>query len=151
MKQSKIIYPFIGCAMMMISCAQSSVKQQSTMFAEDDKPPLEFTDAERTFSVVLEISSDSLLTCSNIFSGSDENPLILDTSNPEFLDNLSGWFASMDSTQIKRLKNKSELLISVEEGVTDATIEKVKRSVMKIGIKGMSISNFLPDNCNYNP
>lgn len=143
MKQSKIIYQLIGFAMMLGSCAQSSVKNQYTNFAEDDKPPLEFTDADRTFRVVLEISSDSLLTCNNNFSGSDVNPLILDTSNPEFLDNLSGWFASMDSTQISRLKNNSEIHISVGDDVADATIEKVKRSIKKIGIEGMSISNYL--------
>lgn len=142
MKQRKIIYPVIGCVMMMVSCAQSSVKKQNTMSAEDDRPPLEFTDADRTFSVVLEISRDSLLTCNNNFSGSDENPLILDTSNPEFLDNHSGWFSTMDSTQISRLQNNSELHISVGDDVADATIEKVKRTIKKIGIEGMSISNF---------
>ena len=105
-------------------------------------PPFEYTDADRTFGVVLEISSDSLITCNNNFSGQDSDPLILDTSNPDFTDFLSNWFASMDSVQINRLKNGSELHISVGDGVTDATIEKVKRNVMKCGIKGMSISNF---------
>ena len=105
-------------------------------------PPFEYTDADRTFGVVLEISSDSLITCNNNFSGQDSGPLILDTSNPAFTDFLSNWFASMDSVQINRLKSGSELHISVGDGVTDATIEKVKRSVMKCVIKGMSISNF---------
>ena len=142
MMQNSIIYLVIGCAMMMASCSQSSNNTQKTTLEEDDRPPLEYTDADRTFSVVLEISSDSLMSCNNNFSGQDSDPLILDTSNPAFPDFLSNWFASMDSVQINRLKNGDELHISAGDGVTDATIEKVKRNVMKCGIKGMSISNF---------
>ena len=82
------------------------------------------------------------MACNNNFSGIDDNPLILDTSNPGFPDLFSNWFASMDSVQISQLKDGSELHISVGDGVTDATIEKVKRNVMKCGIKGISISNF---------
>lgn len=82
------------------------------------------------------------MTCNNNFSGQDSAPLILDTSNPAFPDLLSSWFASMDSVQINRLKNGSELHISVRDGVTEATVEKVKRNVKICGIKGMSISNF---------
>ncbi len=55
---------------------------------------------------------------------------------------LSDWFASMDSVQNSRLKTGSELHISAGDGVTDATVEKVKRNVIKCGIEGMSISNF---------
>ena len=143
MKQTNIFYLLICCAMMiMASCSQSANNNQSSAMADDDRPPLEYTDADRTFGVVLEISSDSLMTCNNNFSGQDSNPLILDTTNPAFPDFLSNWFASMDSVQINRLKTGSELHISVGDGVTDATIEKVKRNVMKCGIKGMSISNF---------
>ena len=142
MKQNNIIYLVISCAMMMASCSQSSNNTKKTALADDDRPPLEYTDADRTFGVVLEISSNSLMTCNNNFSGQDNNPLILDTSNPAFPDSLSNWFASMDSVQINRLKNSAELHISVRDGVTDATIEKVKRNVMKCGIKGISISNF---------
>lgn len=128
--------------MIMVSCSQSSTNNQSTASKDDDRPPLEYTDADRTFDVVLEISSDSLMTCNNNFMGQDSNPLILDTSNPAFPDFLSDWFASMDSVQINQLKTSSELHISAGDGVSDATIEKVKRNVMKCGIKGMSISNF---------
>lgn len=142
MKQNNIIYLVIGCAMMMASCSRSSNNTQKTALEDDDRPPLEYTDADRTFGVVLEISSDSLMTCNNNFSGQDGVPLILDTTNPAFPDYLSNWFASMDSVQINRLKNGSELHISVGDSVTDATIEKVKRNVMKCGIKRMSISNF---------
>lgn len=143
MKQTNIFYLLICCAMMiMASCSQSANNNQSSAMADDDRPPLEYTDADRTFGVVLEISSDSLMTCNNNFSGHDCDPLILDTTNPAFPDFLSNWFASMDSVQINRLKTGSELHISAGDGVTYATIEKVKRNVMKCGIKGMSISNF---------
>ena len=142
MKQKNLLCLFIGCAMTMVSCSQSANNSQDSALAGGDRPPFEYTDADRTFGVVLEISSDSLITCNNNFFGQDSDPLVLDTSNPAFTDFLSNWFASMDSVQINRLKNGSELHISVGDGVTDATIEKVKRSVMKCGIKGMSISNF---------
>ncbi len=142
MKHSKIRCLIIGWAMIAASCSQSSNNAKITALAEYDRPPLEYTDADRTFSVVLEITPDSLMACNNNFSGKDDNPLILDTSNPSFPDLFSKWFASMDSIQIDRLKNGSELHISVRDGVTDATIEKVKSNVIKCGIKGMSISNF---------
>ncbi|MBD5186122.1 MAG: hypothetical protein HDS92_05885 [Bacteroidales bacterium] len=142
MKWNNIFYLLIGCTMMVSSCSQSSNNTQKTVLAEDDRPPLEYTDADRTFSVVLEISSDSLMTCNNNFSGHDSDPLILDTTNPAFLDFLSNWFASMDSVQINRLKSGSDLHITVGDGVMDATIEKVKNNVKKCGIEGMSISNF---------
>lgn len=143
MKQTDILYLLMGCAMMiMASCSQSANNNQSSALADDDRPPLEYTDADRTFGVVLEISNDSLMTCNNNFSGQDSNPLILDTTNPAFPDFLSDWFASMDSVQINRLKTGSELHISVGDGVTDATVEKVKRNVIKCGIEEMSISNF---------
>ncbi len=142
MKQNNIIYLVIGCAMMVASCSQLSNDTKKTALEDDDRPPLEYSDADRTFGVVLEISNDSLMTCNNNFSGQDSDPLILDTTNPAFSDFLYNWFASMDSVQINRLKNGSELHISVGDSVTGATIEKVKRSVMKCGIKGMSISNF---------
>ena len=140
--QNNILYLIIGCTMMLASCSQSANNNQSSAMADDDRPPLEYTDADRTFGVVLEISSDSLMTCNNNFSGHDSDPLILDTTNPAFPDFLSNWFASMESVQINRLKTGSELHISVRNGVTYATIEKVKRNVMKCGIEGMSISNF---------
>ena len=142
MKLNNIFYLLMGCTMMVASCSQSSNNTQKTVLAEDDRPPLEYTDADRTFIVVLEISSDSLMACNNNFLGKDDNPLILDTSNQDFPDLFSKWFASMDSTQINRLKTGSELHISVRDGVTDATIEKVKHIVKKCGIEGMSISNF---------
>ena len=142
MKWNNIFYLLMGCIMMVASCIQSSNNTQKTVLAEDDRPPLEYSDADRTFGVVLEISSDSLMTCNNNFSGHDSDTLILDTTNPAFPDLLSNWFASMDSVQINRLKTGSELHISAGNGVTYATIEKVKRNVMKCGIKGISISNF---------
>ena len=128
--------------MMVASCSQPSNNGKITAFAEDDRPPLEYSDADRTFSVVLEITSDSLMTCNNNFSGKDDNPLILDISNPNFSDLFSEWFASMDSIQINQLKSGSDLHITVGDGVMDATIEKVKNNVKKCGIEGMSISNF---------
>ena len=112
------------------------------MTAEDDRPPLVFTDADRTFSVMLEITGDSLLTCHNNFYGDDNNPLILDTSNPAFPDLFFNWFESMDSAQINRLKSGNELHISVKDSAADVTVEKVKRNLVKYGIEGMSISNF---------
>ena len=142
MKQNYILYLIIGCSMIMASCSHTSHHTKTTVSAEDDRPQLEYSDADRTFSVILEITSDSLMTCNNNFSGKDDNPLILDTSNPDFPDLFSEWFSSMDSTQINRLKDGSELHISVRNGVSDATIEKVKSNVIKCGIKGMSISNF---------
>ncbi|MDE5794468.1 MAG: hypothetical protein K2I08_07090 [Muribaculaceae bacterium] len=142
MKWNNIFYLLMGCTMMVASCSQSSNNTQKTVLAEDDRPPLEYSDADRTFSVVLEISSDSLMVCNNNFSGIDDNPLILDTSNPGFPDLFSKWFASMDSIQINLLKSGSDLHISVGDGVTDATIEKVKNNVKNCGIEGMSISNF---------
>ncbi len=132
----------ISCGMMVTSCNLSSNNTQTPALAEEDRPPFEHSDADRTFSVVLEITSDSLMTCYNNFSGNDDNPLILDTSNPDFPNLFSKWFASMDSIQINQLKNGSELHISAKSGVTDATIEKVKSNVIQCGIKGMSISNF---------
>lgn len=132
----------VGCSMLVTSCNLSSNNTRTTALAEDDRPPLDHSDADRTFRVVLEITSDSLMTCYNNFSGKDDNPLILDTSNSDFPNLFSKWFASMDSIQINQLKNGSELHISAMSGVTDATIEKVKSSVIKCGIKGMSISNF---------
>ena len=142
MRQNSILYLIIGCTMMLASCSQSSNNAKTTALAEDDRPPLEYSDADRTFDVVLEITSDSLITCNNNFSGKDDNPLILDTSNPRFSDLFSEWFASMDSVQINRLKNGSELHITIRDDVTDSSIEKVKRTVRKCGIEGMSISNF---------
>ena len=128
--------------MMVASCSQPSNNGKITAFAEDDRPPLEYSDADRTFSIVLEITSDSLMTCNNNFSGKDDNPLILDISNPNFSDLFSEWFASMDSIQINQLKSGSDLHITVGDGVMDATIEKVKNNIKKCGIEGMSISNF---------
>ncbi len=87
--------------MTMVSCSQSANNSQDSALAGGDSPPFEYTDADRTFGVVLEISSDSLIICNNNFSGQDSDPLILDTSNPAFTDFLSNWFASMDSVQIK--------------------------------------------------
>ena len=142
MKRNNIFYLLMGCTMMVASCSQSSNNTQKTVLAEDDRPPLEYSDADRTFSVVLEISSDSLMTCMNNFSGIDDNPLILDTSNPDFPGLFSEWFASMDSIQINQLKSGSDLHITVGDGVMDATIEKVKNNVKKCGIEGMAISNF---------
>ena len=142
MKWNNIYYLLMGCTMMVASCSQSSNNTQKTVLAEDDRPPLDYSDADRTFSVVLVISSDSLMACNNNFSGIDDNPLILDTSNPGFPDLFSNWFASMDSIQINLLKSGSALHISVGDGVTDATIEKVKNNVKNCGIEGMSISNF---------
>ena len=142
MKQNYILYLIIGCSIMVASCSQSSNNAKITALADDDRPPLEYSDADRTFDVVLEITSDSLITCNNNFSGKDDNPLILDTSNPRFYDLFSEWFASMDSVQINRLKKGSELHITIRDDVTDSTIEKVKRAVRKCGIEGMSISNF---------
>ena len=142
MKQNNILYLIIGLSMMMASCSHTSNNNKTTASAEDDRPQLEYSDADRTFSVVLEITSDSLMTCNNNFSGKDDNPLILDTSNPSFPDLFSEWFASMDSTQINRLKEESELHISVRSGVSDATIEKIKNNIKKCGIEGISISNF---------
>ena len=127
---------------MVASCSQPSNNSKITEFAEDDRPPLEYSDADRTFSIVLEITSDSLMTCNNNFSGKDDNPLILDISNPNFSDLFSEWFASMDSIQINQLKSGSDLHITVGDGVMDATIEKVKNNIKKCGIEGMSISNF---------
>lgn len=143
MKQTNILYMLMGGFMMiMTSCSQSANNNQRSTLADDDRPLLEYTDADRTFGVLLEISSDSLMTCNNNFSEQHSDPLILDTTNPAFPDFLSNWFASMDSIQINRLKNGSELHISVGDGVTEATVEKVKRNVIKCGIEGMSISNF---------
>ena len=142
MQQNNILYLIIGCVMMVASCSQSSNNDKITASADDDRPPLEYSDADRTFYVVLEITSDSLITCNNNFAGKDDNPLILDISNPDFPDLFSNWFASMDSTQINRLKTGSELHISVGDEVTDATIEKVKNNIKKCGIEGISISNF---------
>ena len=127
---------------MVASCSQPSNNSKITAFAEDDRPPLEYSDADRTFSIVLEITSDSLMTCNNNFSGKDDNPLILDISNPNFSDLFSEWFASMDSIQINQLKSGSDLHITVGDGVMDATIEKVKNNIKKCSIEGMSISNF---------
>ncbi len=132
----------VGAMVIMTSCSQSANNNQCSALANDDRPPLEYTDADRTFSVVLEISSDSMMTCNNNFSGQDSTPLILDTSKPDFPELLSNWFASVDSVQINRLKNGSELRISVGDDVSDATIEKVKRNLIKCGIERMSISNF---------
>ena len=112
---------------------------------------MEYTDADRTFSIILEITSDGLMTCNNNFLGKDEIPLILDTSNLDFPDLFSEWFTSMDSIQINRLKNGSELHISVETGVTDTTIENVKSNVIKCGIEEMAISNFLTMNLTLRP
>lgn len=139
MKQINILFLTMGCAMMIASCSSQS---SNNTIETDDRPPLAYTDADKTFDVVLEITSDSLITCNNNFSGKDENPLILDTTNPNFPDLFAEWFASMDSIQLSRLKDGSELHISAKNGVTDATIEKVKSNVIKCGIKGMSISNF---------
>ena len=142
MKQNNILWLIIGSSIMVASCSQPSNNSQITAFAEDDRPPLEYSDADRTFSIVLEITSDSLMTCNNNFSGKDDNPLILDISNPNFSDLFSEWFASMDSIQINQLKSGSDLHITVGDGVMDATIEKVKNNIKKCGIEGISISNF---------
>lgn len=75
--------------MTIVSCSQSANNSQDSALAGGDRPPFEYTDADRTFGVVLEISSDSLITCNNNFSGRDSGPLILDTSNPAFTDFLS--------------------------------------------------------------
>lgn len=108
MKQNNILYSIIGCAMLMVSCSQTANNAKITTSAEDDRSPLEFSDADRTFSVVLEISSDSLMTCNNNFSGKDENPLILDTRNPNFpiysQNGLNQWILSR-STNSKLARN----------------------------------------------
>ena len=87
MKHNAVLYLITGCSiMMMASCSQSSNNYQRAALPDDDRPPLEYSDADRTFGVVLEITSDSLMKCNNNFSGNDDNPLILDISNPGFPD-----------------------------------------------------------------
>lgn len=51
MKQNNILYFFMGCVMMMASCNQSPNNTKTPALAEDDRPPSECTDADRTFSV----------------------------------------------------------------------------------------------------
>lgn len=56
MKQTNILYLLMCCAMMiMASCSQSANNSQSSAMADDDRPPLKYTDAVRTFGVVLEM------------------------------------------------------------------------------------------------
>lgn len=139
-----IFYSFIliACALALPSCSQSTDKTKMTVSSQDDRPQLEFTDADRKFSVNLEISSDSLLACHNTFNGKDENPLILDTTNPGFPDFLAKWFGTMEPGQIDDLKNDSGIHIIVGASVSDATLEKVKQNIMECGINKISISNF---------
>ncbi|MDE6013287.1 MAG: hypothetical protein K2G91_11275 [Prevotella sp.] len=105
-------------------------------------PSLANTDADRTPKILLAITSDSLLTCYNNSNGNDEDPLILDTTNPGLTDFMAQWINSMDSAQINELKNTSTLHITVGTGVSDDTLDKVKTAVKIYGIEKFSISNF---------
>lgn len=117
-----------------------------TALAEDDRPPLECTDADRTFSVVLKIASDSLLTCYNGFTNKEDNSIIFDTSNPGFNDFFADWFNSLDSIQVNELQSTSALHIIVGADVTSATVERVKTAIRYCGIEKYSLSNFDIDN-----
>ncbi len=146
MKQNNILYFFMGCVMMMASCNQSPNNTKTPALAEDDRPPLECTDADRTFSVVLEITSDSLLICHNEFLNKEDNSIVLDISNPGFNDFFAEWFHSLDSIQANELQNTSTLHIIVGANVTSATVDRVKTAIRYCGIEKYSLSNFDIDN-----
>ena len=100
------------------------------------------TKAERNPKFILAITSDSLLTCKNNFNGIDENPLILDTTNPGLTDYMAEWINSLDTIEVNELKNTSALHITVGPDVSDATVNKVKTAIKGCGIEKFSMSNF---------
>lgn len=92
--------------------------------------------------VVLEITSDSLLTCHNDFMGQDSCPLVLDITNPGFTDFLGVWFDSLTPDQLSRLKRDSVLLVSAGPNVSNHLLDKVKKAVKDIGLEKMSVAAF---------
>lgn len=132
----------IFCITFLPSCSHSTGDSKQSIAYEDEHPSLANSDADRTPKFLLAITSDSLLTCYNNFSGNDEDPLILDTTNPGLTDFMAQWINSMDSAQINELKNTSTLHITVGTGVSDDTLDKVKMAVKTCGIEKFSISNF---------
>ncbi|MDE6269967.1 MAG: META domain-containing protein [Muribaculaceae bacterium] len=97
-------------------------------------------DAEPKF--VLKIASDSLLACYNNVEAKDEDPLIMDTTNPGFAEFMAQWINSLDSVQAQELFATSALHITVGQEVSDATVEKVKTTLRGCGVEKFSISNF---------
>lgn len=130
----------IFCIAFLSSCSHSTGDSKQSIAYEDEHPSL--ANGDRTLKFLLAITSDSLLTCYNNFSGNDEDPLILDTTNPGLTDFMAQWINSMDSAQINELKNTSALHITVGTGVSDDTFDKVKMAVKTCGIEKFSISNF---------
>ena len=109
---------------------------------EDDCPRLYRTDADRKPKFILTITSDSLLSCRNNFSGKDEIPLILDTTNPGFAEFVAKWINSLDSVQADELMNTQALHITVGTGVSDVTVDKVRMVLRNCGVERLSVSNF---------
>ena len=142
MRQNYILFLIIVCAMLAASCTQSSNNAKMSDSGEDDRPSLEYTDPDRMFSVVLEITSDSLLTCYNKLNDKEDIPLTLDISNSRFNENLAEWFNSLDTIQVKELHNTSALHIIVGPDITSETVDRVKTDIRYCGIEKYSTSNF---------
>ena len=87
------------------------------------------TETERIPKFIFAVTSDSLLTCKNKFSKRDEDPLILDTTNPGLTDLMAEWINSLDTIEVNELKNTSALHITVGSDVSDATVNKVKTAI----------------------
>ena len=113
-----------------------------TAYDSDDSSFTMQTEAERNPKFIFAITSDSLLTCKNNFSKSDEDPLILDTTNPGLTDLMAEWINSLDTIEVNELRNTYALHITVGPDVGDATVNKVKTAIKGCGIEKFSISNF---------
>lgn len=129
----------ISCIM---ACSHSSNNTSQNTNNEDDCPILSTTDADRFPKIILSITSDSLVACHDNFNGKDDNPLILDISNPGFNDFMNQWFNSMDSTEVAEINANVAVHITVHPDVKDETVDKVKAAVKSCGVEKISISNF---------
>lgn len=116
--------------------------RQRDIDEEDECPFPNHTESEREPKFVFTITSDSLLACYNNFNVKDERSVILDTTNPGFPDILAQWIGSLDSVEASELLRTSALHITVGNDVSDASVDKVKRTVRNCGIEKFSISNF---------
>lgn len=121
------------------ACSNNGESAQTS--ATDDNPPLEHTDNERHFDIVLVISDNNALACYNHFDRQDVDPLRLDITAPDFSDTLNNWLNALTPAQLNSLKENSNVKIRVNIEGHDDLIKKVVDALQNIGITKYALTN----------